>query len=98
MKEIKITPKAEADLEAIWNYSFRQFGLEKADAYIDRLASVFGVLACHDVGTRRADLGENIYSLPVEQHMIYFVPTHSVVTVIRVLSQSQDSFRHFPWR
>lgn len=45
MKEIKLTPKAEADLEAIWNYSFRQFGLEKADAYIDRLASVFGVLS-----------------------------------------------------
>lgn len=92
MKEIKLTPKAEADLEAIWNYSYRP------DAYIDRLASVFGVLASHDVGTHRADLGENIYSLPVEQHMIYFVPTLSVVTVIRVLSQSQDSFIHFPWR
>ncbi|RPH29625.1 type II toxin-antitoxin system RelE/ParE family toxin [Buttiauxella warmboldiae] len=98
MKAIKLTPKAEADLEAIWNYSFRQFGLEKADAYIGRLAAVFDILASHDIGTHRAELGENIFSLPVEQHMIYFVPSHSVVTVIRVLSQSQDTLRHSPWR
>ncbi|QFH87867.1 type II toxin-antitoxin system RelE/ParE family toxin (plasmid) [Enterobacter hormaechei] len=27
MKEIELTPKAEEDLEAIWDYSFRQFGV-----------------------------------------------------------------------
>jgi toxin ParE1/3/4 len=27
MKEIELTPKAEEALEAIWNYSFRQFGV-----------------------------------------------------------------------
>lgn len=26
MKEIELTPKAEEDLEAIWDYSFRLFG------------------------------------------------------------------------
>ncbi|HAT6805105.1 TPA: type II toxin-antitoxin system RelE/ParE family toxin [Citrobacter freundii] len=97
MKEVKLTPKAEEDLAAIWNYSFRQFGIIQADEYIGRISAVFDVLARHDVGTRRADLGENIYSLPVEQHMIYFVPAHSVATVIRVLSQSQDTIRHTPW-
>lgn len=33
MKEIELTPKAEEDLEAIWDYSFRQFGGVQADAY-----------------------------------------------------------------
>jgi plasmid stabilization system protein ParE len=27
MKEIELTPKAEEDLEAIWDFSFRQIGL-----------------------------------------------------------------------
>lgn len=98
MKEIELTPRAEKDLEAIWNYSFRQFGIVQADEYIGRLGAVFDVLARHDVGARRAELGDNIYSLPVEQHMIYFVPAHSIVTVIRILSQSQDTLRHDPWR
>ncbi|WP_085453358.1 plasmid stabilization protein ParE [Escherichia coli] len=59
---------------------------------------MFDVLAMHDIGTHRAELGENICSQPVEQHMIYFVSSHSVVTVIRILSQPQDSARHVPWR
>ena len=46
MKEIELTPKAEEDLEAIWDYSFRQFGIVQADAYIERIAAVFDVLPC----------------------------------------------------
>lgn len=97
MKEVELTPKAEEDLEAIWEYSFRQFGIVQADAYIGRIAAVFDVLAMHDIGTHRAELGDNIYSLPVEQHMIYFVSSHSVITIIRILSQFQDTARHEPW-
>lgn len=37
MKEIELTPRAEKDLEAIWDYSFRQFGIVQADEYIGRL-------------------------------------------------------------
>ncbi|MDG0621865.1 type II toxin-antitoxin system RelE/ParE family toxin [Klebsiella pneumoniae] len=36
-------------------------------------------------------------TLTVEQHMIYFVSSHSVVMIIRILSQSQDTARHEPW-
>jgi toxin ParE1/3/4 len=97
MKEIELTPKAEEDLETIWDYSFRKFGATRADEYIGRLAAVFDVLATHEIGTKRPELGEDIYSLPVEQHMIYFVPSYSVITIIRILSQSQDTSRHEPW-
>lgn len=98
MKEIELTPKAEEDLETIWNYSFRQFGVAQADEYIGRLAAIFDVLATHEIGTQRPELGENICSLPVEKHMIYFISSYSAVTIIRILSQSQDTSRHKPWR
>lgn len=98
MKEIELTPKAEEDLETIWGYSFRQFGVAQADEYIGRLAAIFDVLATHEIGTQRPELGEDICSLPVEQHMIYFISSYSVVTIIRILSQSQDTSRHEPWR
>lgn len=97
IKEIELTPKAEQDLEAIWEYSFRQFGITLADAYIGRIAAVFDALAMHDIGTHRAELGDDICSLPVEQHMIYFVSSQSMVTIIRILNQSQDTARHAPW-
>lgn len=98
MKEIELTPKAEEDVEAIWDYSLRQFGVVQADAYIGRIAAVFDVLAMHEIGTQRAEPGEDIHSLRVEHQMINFVSPHSVVTIIRILSQSQDSARHEPWR
>ena len=42
----------------------------------------------HNIGTHRAERGNNICSLPMEQHMIYFVPSRWVVMSIRILSQS----------
>lgn len=74
MKEIELTPRAEEDLEAIWDYSFRQFGVVQADVYIGRIAAVFDVQARHDIDTHRAELGNDICSLPVEQqqHVSYY--------------------------
>ena len=34
MKRLEFTPRARRDLEEIWEYSFEQFGLDKADAYL----------------------------------------------------------------
>lgn len=65
MKGIELTPKAEEDLDIVWDYSFRQFGVAQADEYIGRIAAVFDVLATHNIGTQRQELGEDIYSQPV---------------------------------
>ncbi|MBS0056950.1 MULTISPECIES: type II toxin-antitoxin system RelE/ParE family toxin [Yersinia] len=94
MKSIKLTPKANEDLEAIWLYSYEQFGLMKADNYIGRLSDIFDVLATHDIGVPRPELGENICSQPIEQHLVFFISTASVITIIRILNQSQDAIRH----
>ena len=98
MKVIKLTPKASEDLEAIWLYSHEQFGLAKADDYIHRFSDIFDVLATHDIGVARPELGKGIYSLPVERHVIFFIPTVSVISVIRILNQSQDATHHLSWR
>ena len=98
MKTIELTPKALEDLEAIWLYSYERFGVLKADEYVGRFSTLFEVLASHQVGTARPELGEGISALPAEQHVIYFVATASVVTVIRILNHSQDVSRHIGWR
>jgi toxin ParE1/3/4 len=97
MKEIKFTPKAIEDLEAIWLYSYEQFGQIKADDYVGHLSDIFDVLATHDIGVKRPELDERIFSLPIERHVVFFIPDSSVVTVIRILNQSQDAIRHFSW-
>lgn len=39
MKEINLTPKAEEDLTAIWDYSYQHFGMDQADIYIGRISA-----------------------------------------------------------
>ena len=98
MRSVKLTPKAGDDLEAIWHYGWQHFGEAQADSYIDHLSAVFQLLGDHHIGTRRPELGESIYALPFERHVIYFLQTDAAVIVIRVLSQHQDAGRHLHWR
>lgn len=65
--------------------------------YIGRISAVFDVLDTHQVGTPQLELGEPFFALPVEQHVIFFIPTATVITVVRILSQSQDS-AHLSYR
>lgn len=86
--EIELTPKAEEYPETIWDNSFRQFGVAQAVEYICRLAATFDVLATHEIGTQRPELREDIYSQPVEQHMIYFIYHHILQSRSYVFSVS----------
>ncbi|EFY11169.1 RelE/ParE family plasmid stabilization system protein [Salmonella enterica subsp. enterica serovar Montevideo str. SARB30] len=48
-------------------------------------------------GTPRPELGEYIYALPFERHIIYFIQSVTEVIVIRILSQNQDAGKHVNW-
>jgi plasmid stabilization system protein ParE len=43
--EYLLSPAAERDLEGIWKYTRREWGLEQADRYTDLLTAAFKVLA-----------------------------------------------------
>jgi len=45
MAEYRLTPAAERDLESIWTYTVRQWGVEQAARYIDFLTTAFAELA-----------------------------------------------------
>ncbi|EHN93521.1 type II toxin-antitoxin system RelE/ParE family toxin [Escherichia coli] len=97
MKTIKLTPKASQDLEDIWYYGYHHFGEEQADRYINQLSGIFQVMSNHNIGTPRPELGEYIFALPVERHMLYFLQTDTEIIIIRILSQHQDAGRHLNW-
>ncbi|OQM39577.1 ABC transporter ATP-binding protein [Citrobacter braakii] len=52
----------------------------------------------HNIGTPRPEPGEYTFSLPVEQHMLYFLQTDTEIIIIRILSQHQDDGRHLNWQ
>jgi toxin ParE1/3/4 len=45
MAEYRLSPAAERDLESIWKYTRREWGLEQGERYTDPLTAAFLVLA-----------------------------------------------------
>ena len=73
MRTIKLMPKANEDLEGIWYYSYHHFGEPQADRYVEHLSDVLQILSNNNIGTPRPELGESIFVLPFERHVIYFL-------------------------
>jgi toxin ParE1/3/4 len=95
MPEYRLSPAAERDLEGIWKYTRREWGLEQAERYTDLLSAAFQVLAeapksapaCGHIrqGYRRRN---------VERHMIYFRITDYGIASVRIIHERMDAPHH----
>jgi toxin ParE1/3/4 len=95
MAEYRLSPAAESDMEGIWRYTAKQWGIEQAHRYTDTVTAAFQELAdapktapaCDHirVGYRRRG---------VERHIIYFRITAYGISVVRVLHDRMDAARH----
>lgn len=87
--------KADSDLEDIFDYSVKQFGLARAEQYIHDIERVFRELAANPNLGRRFDPEFNRYfQYPVESHCIFYAPTVGGVEIFRVLHKSMLPILH----
>lgn len=94
MKAIRFTPAAEADLEAIWDYSAEHWGIAQADRYTDDIRDACVALASSEKRGRSVDIREGYRKFSTGSHMIYFIERADMLAVIRILHTSQDVQRH----
>jgi toxin ParE1/3/4 len=95
MAEYRLSPAAERDLESIWTYTVRQWGVAQADHYTDFLTTAFAELADSPETAPACDYIRPGYRRwGVERHMIYFRVTDYGIAVIRVLHDRMDAPRH----
>ena len=94
MAEYRLTPAAERDLEKIWRYTQRTWGIEQAGRYIDTLNSAFAELAQHPQRAPACDHIRRGYRMAViESHVIYFRIAVYGADIIRVLHERIDAPR-----
>jgi toxin ParE1/3/4 len=95
MAEFRLSPAAERDLEGIWKYTRREWGLEQAERYTDLLTAAFQVLAASPKSAPACDhIRQGYRRRNVERHMIYFRITDYGITIIRVLHERMDAPHH----
>ena len=85
------TEKAQADLQAIIDYSLERWGAPLTMRYIDRVEARVEWLAENpSVGLPRDELLAGVKSFPEGQHLIYYMTDAAQLIVLRVKHQSAD--------
>lgn len=93
-KTYRLSPLAEADLEAIWRHTRDQWSLAQADSYHRNLVATFEALATSRVAGRKADVRLGYLKRPCGAHVIYFRDHGDRLDIIRILHQRQDVTRN----
>ena len=95
MAEYRLSPRAQRDLDGVFDYTVTHWGLPQAMRYTDLIEAARADLAeapqqahgCTNIrpGYRRRG---------VDQRVICFRPTSYGIAVIRILHQRMDAARH----
>jgi toxin ParE1/3/4 len=95
MLEIVTRPRAREDLKGIWHYTFNEWGEVQADQYLAEIKAGIEQLRHNPkIGRPREEVRSGYRSLRVNQHIVYYLLTPTVIRIIRVLHARQDPDRH----
>jgi toxin ParE1/3/4 len=86
-----ISPAAREDLEGIYHYGCRNWGLRRSSQYLDQIKEQLWCLTENsEIGIKRDELLLGVRSMAVASHIIFYRPQSGQVEVIRVLHVRQD--------
>jgi len=95
MSQYVLSPRAQADLDDIWDYTEDRWGRGQAERYVRELQSAIEVVA-RDPKRARAcdDLRAGYRRFSVGSHVVFVLLEDNKLQVVRVLHQSMDFDQH----
>lgn len=91
MKDIVYRPEADADLENIWDYTLREWGLDQALKYdADLIGRIERLARGHTPSRPADDVAPGLRRALAGEHVVFFREDAERVTVVRVLHQRMD--------
>lgn len=92
-----LSPRAQDDLDSIWDYTERAWSAEQAERYIrDIHMACRNIASGLKVGRSAEDIRAGYRKLAVGAHFLFYRTTpDGVVDIIRILHQSMDIPAHF---
>ena len=89
-----LSPRAKADLEEIWLFTYRNWSIEQADGYHAAILDAFDGLATGSKTGRIVDIRDGYFKYAVGSHLVFYRLTERELIVVRVLHQRMDVGRH----
>jgi len=96
MRRALLSPAAQADLDAIWNYTATQWGTGQAADYVRDIRDACAALARGERLSRPADeIRAGYRRCLVGAHVLFFrVTPAGDIEIVRILHQRMDVNRH----
>lgn len=95
MAAYRLSSKAAADLDGIYEYTILNVGLEQARIYLSGLHERFQALADNPkLGRTATELSPGLRRFVHESHVVFYMAKDNGVRIVRVLHQSMDAERH----
>jgi len=82
---------AQDDLESIWLYTLKYWGVEQADTYLESLINRFEWLTENaTMGKQRDDVKKGYYCFPEGMNLIFYTLKNKQVDIIGIAHQRMD--------
>ena len=95
MPEYWLRPKAQSDIDDIWGYFYRTWGVQQAHSYLVGISDVCTKLADNsNLGVCRDDLYKGLHVYPSGKHLVFYLTTGKRIDIVRVLHERMDRNRH----
>lgn len=91
MAEYRLTQSAKNDLQQIWQYTAIHWSAKQAEQYLLSIEIRLDLLAANPaLGKHRAEINQNYFSFPAEQHVIFYLKAKNHIEIIGILHGRMD--------
>ncbi|WP_158813538.1 type II toxin-antitoxin system RelE/ParE family toxin [Methylocapsa sp. S129] len=95
MSGFVFSPRAQADIEEIWDYTAARWNTRQAEAYIRQIqAAIETVAAAPKLARSCEEIKAGYWKYPAGSHVIFFRLIHDGIDIVRVLHGRMDFERH----
>lgn len=95
MIRFRLTPAAQRDLSAIWDFTEERWDARQAETYVTEIrAAIERIADDPDRGRTCDDIREGYRRYSIGSHLIFYVQSAGSVDVVRILHQRMDPMRH----
>jgi toxin ParE1/3/4 len=90
-----LTPRAQADVEEIWDYTVDRWGLDQAETYTRQLWKDIAAIADRPSrGRECSEVRPGYRQFPSGSHVLFYRSTATGIDVVRILHERMDYERH----
>ncbi len=90
MREIRLTPQAEAEVAEVRRYSRRAWGAVQARSYLTGLGRRFQEIAAGTAAHRDAEIGNGYRRCRYRRHIIIFREEPDSVRIVHIFHERMD--------